>query len=220
MSVKRFKKDLRVERAIDEMDEETFIGETKKIEDEDLNEEITGEEEVEEENEKLLAIAIANGMEENKEQKPQNIKTTQEEKLKRIKEVLLLANKGFTYSEIIEYAKKRWIVSRRTAERYIRDARRVEAVNEKDIKNFRNDAISRCKYIYRLAVKNKNEAIALQAQKEINKLQGLYLEQVLLTQGNEDNPIKKLMEDVKTTALRADDIVDNVVMNDENETEE
>ncbi len=129
----------------------------------------------------------------------------------RYREIMQLQNRGFSYVEIIEYGKKRWEVAGRTVERYIEKTKSIDKIPARDIKHQRQDAIGRALYIYKQAVNSKNPAIALQALKEINKLSGLYTEQVILDNTEEEEAVKTLIQGIADNQLTKDDISKGVI---------
>lgn len=134
-----------------------------------------------------------------------------EQKRVRLREILELINRGLTYVEIIEYGESRWEVAGRTVERYIKEAKSLTKIPSKDIKHQRRDAVSRALYIYKQAVQNKNPAIALQALKEVNKLNGLYTEQVIVDFSEEEQKVQSLIQEIADNQLTKDDISDGVI---------
>lgn len=148
-----------------------------------------------------------------------NYKVTKEEKLVRLREIFEVSNRGFNYSEIVQYGQQRWGVTERTIERYIAEAKDLNVFSPKDAKEYRSDSIARCNYIYKLAIKNKNAAIALQAQKEINKIRGIYSDTMIEPDETEESLITQIKNDISSSGLKDDDIVAGVIEVDDGEEE-
>lgn len=188
----------RVEKMLEVKDDEDFIGLEEDI---DTNE-------IESAAHELMELVKRERPKDvsRRKNKKKGYNLTKEEKRTRLREVLQCFNTGMTYNEVVEYGKRRWNCSERTVQRYITSARDIEAMPERDINEFRSDSISRCLYIYKKAILKDRQDIALSAQKEINKLLGLYPDQILQFQGSKDNPITFLVAEIAKSGLKKDDI--------------
>src|SRR6056300_456428 len=133
----------RVQQLLDEEVEKDIIG----IKDDGIEDDVKDElskiqDKIEKEKKKYLMSTDKDNHGDVKKNK--NYRVTQTEKQRRLREVIEMTNRGFTYSEIVNLCKKRWSCSDRTVERYISDAKKIEVVPEKELKIYRSNNISRC----------------------------------------------------------------------------
>lgn len=191
-----------VEKALELKDDEDFIG----IADEINMEEIA-------QSADMLMNLIESTRDDKvvKKEQPDPRKVTKSDMQKRIKEILELLNRGFVLAEIYEYGEKRWGCSERTIQRYLEKARKMDTLPERDVLEFRKDNTSRCLYVYRQAIKNKNSNVALNALKEMNKLVGVYPDQIVTVKGDQENPIAILVKAIADGGMKPEDIAKNAI---------
>lgn len=96
------------------------------------------------------------------------------EKQKRVKEVVKRLCSGEPQSEILHSISQDWEISDRQAKNYVADARKqLRDLAEADAADERGKAIARMEAIYK-DTSGDSPRVAIEAQKEINKLLGLY----------------------------------------------
>lgn len=82
---------------------------------------------------------------------------------------------GYTYSDIVRYGAETWKVSSRQVDKYNSAAADYIAVSADKHKNKQFQiAVNRLTKLYRKTIEAKKYTIALEVQKDINKLFGLY----------------------------------------------
>jgi hypothetical protein len=97
----------------------------------------------------------------------------------RIKELEKMLLEGVSYNDILIYSDENWGLKEGQTREYIRRVySKWQEIAEKDrVDNF-NKAIQREEKMYNEAVKSDDPKLALEIQKDLNKLKGLYVEQI------------------------------------------
>jgi hypothetical protein len=105
-------------------------------------------------------------------------RATKKEKYMRTVEVMNLMLKGWREPEIVEHLQRKWsIKSEVNIRRYIQAAFKEWVRNEaKNNSALREKYLDRLEMLFRSAVEKEHIKIALEVQKEINELSGMYIE--------------------------------------------
>jgi len=93
---------------------------------------------------------------------------------KRIQEVYSSLIDGQSRLDIVQKGSKKWKISERQVDKYIKKAKSL--IQKEVIKNLEYDyakAIRRYEDLYKIGIKDKDYKLAMAANKEIAKLQGL-----------------------------------------------
>jgi hypothetical protein len=101
-------------------------------------------------------------------------KSTNAEILQRVNDVYIFMLKGASRQEIIQYSSDEWDVTERTADEYIRKARkhfdtRLQMQRDTEL----GQAVTRYDMIFQKALKGQDYKTAIQAQARIDKIRGL-----------------------------------------------
>ena len=109
-----------------------------------------------------------------------SFKATKEEVLNRYVEIeKLMIDEGKTYNDLVEYCRKNWGIRHAMTSRYIAGVRKKweEHIESDRQKNF-DEAIKRREGLRKKAIEKEDMRLALEIEKDISKIQGLYIDHV------------------------------------------
>ena len=91
----------------------------------------------------------------------------------------LLYKEGRSRADSVRNIKQRWNISQKTAYEYIKVAENeVNETYDETIEQYRSKSMEKAQKLYKMAIDNNQPKVALQALDMINKLQGMYTENV------------------------------------------
>ena len=119
-------------------------------------------------------------------------KSTNAEILQRVNNVYIFMIKGASRQDIIQYSSDEWDVTERTADEYIRKARkyfddRLKMQRDTEL----GQAVTRYDMLFQKALKVQDYKTAIQAQARIDKIRGLEINKTEITGKDGDAIILK-----------------------------
>ncbi len=129
----------------------------------------------------------------------------------RVSQVIDLLALDYERREIIQWVNEKtdWKVAKGTIDGYIRKARaRIARFVDEPLEDSKARAILELKAIYKAAIRTDSLGIALNARKELSKMQGLYGEEYTVSQPEleEDADIDDLLQDLAPAAQSSDEV--------------